>query len=291
MSTWLPAAEPFLGVERWRRREVYDVVVLAIPSAASSLAPSRADRGPGLIRQVSQALRRHEPSRDGGWYEADHGRRLCGGLRIADAGDIVPVGGADRPMDLSVREHLAEVRQTCRLLVALVGDDSWTYEVVAGARGRLLHLDAHEDRNPHRPTGIDHANVMSRVLEDSPHLRIGQWGRRGISPVPPDPSPPRYHRLRSAGEARDFVLRAEMPTHVALDVDVVDPREVTSVACPLPGGPSLAEIERVCKSASGLRTLSVAEFAPTPGSRASAVEAYALTSFLLRVVDATVTPR
>jgi arginase family enzyme len=278
--------ETFCGVEQWEPGESYDVVITSISSAASSLARSHAGRGPALMRRVSRAIR--QPSPGTGWHDLADDRSLCARLRIADAGDYVPSGSGSRRVDVRLTARLAVLRTTCRLLVVLVGDDSWTYEVMAGQRGRLMHLDAHEDRNPHRRDGIDHSNVISRLLDDAPGLTVGQWGRRGVSPLPPDSAPPRYRRLCSPSEASEFLSASAGYTHIALDIDVIDPREISNVTCPLPGGPSLERIELICTSATGLRTLSLAEFAPAPASRIAAVEAYALVVFLLRVISAVV---
>lgn len=276
----------FCGVEDWHPDGSYDVVVVGIPSSVGSLAGSRAGEGPALVRRVSSVLAHRSPGRSG-WFDLESDRTLCGDLRIADAGDVAPdAGDEDRPSP-TVTARLERVRRTCRLLVVLSGDDSWTYEVMATQRGRLLHLDAHEDRNPHQTGALNHANVIARLLDDQPALHVGQWGRRGLSPEPPPGGGTRVTTLRSEAAASVFAASAEgTELHVALDVDVVDPREMTSVTCPLPGGATLAAVEALCRAAVGLRTLSVSEFAPR-GDPRSLVEAYALVQLILRVVDAT----
>ncbi len=283
----------FLGAGRWQPGDVRDVVVVGIPSSTASRAPSHADRGPDLLRRVSAVLRQPSPQA-AGWYDVARDRLLCTGVDVADAGDLIPsVEGAQRP-DKLVIDSLRELRGSCRLLVVLLGDDSWTYEVMSGQRGRLLHLDAHEDRSPGRPTVLDHANHVAHILDSSPDLTIGQWGRRGLQPGPPGPTPGRYRRLARPAEAVTLVAGGEggeSPTHIALDVDVIDPREMSSVTCPLPGGLSVRQVEEICVRARRLQTLSVAEFAPRPGSRSGAIEAYMLIELLVRVMHAAVGER
>lgn len=277
--------QTFCGVEGWDPAGRYDVVVVGIPSSAGSLAGSRACDGPALVRRVSAVLAHRSPGTSG-WFDLERDRTLCRGLRIADAGDVGPdAGDEDRP-NATLAARLERIRRTCRLLVVLSGDDSWTYEVMATQRGRLLHLDAHEDRNPYQTGALNHANVIGRLLDDQRSLLVGQWGRRGLSPEPPRDCG-RHLALRSEAAASAFAAEEGTELHIALDVDVVDPREMSSVTCPLPGGPTLASVEALCRSAAGLQTLSLSEFAPR-GDPRSLVEAYALVQLLLRVVDATV---
>lgn len=278
-------AQTFCGVEEWQCRDSYDVVIVAIPSSAGSLAPSRAADGPHLVRRVSAALRRPDPT--GGWFDLATSEEISRGLRMADAGDIVVMAGGSRP-DQSVITELDAIRRSCQLLVVLVGDDSWTYEVVAGQSGSMLHLDAHEDRAIRAGLPLNHADFIARILDDQPQLRLSQWGRRGLSPRTPPGAASNYEVLHDEEAVRARVaLEGQGRWHIALDIDVVNPTEMTSVTCPLPGGPSLDAIQSLCCSVNELATLSVAEFAPRKGVQ-SALEAFALSQALLRIIDATV---
>jgi len=279
----------FANVEKWKRGENYDAVIASVSSSNGSLAPSHAHSGPDLIRRVSAALAREYKGKQHGWVDLVTGERFCSDIRIADAGEIanefepIPRPSAD------ISRRIEKIRQSTRLLVMLIGDDSWTYEVMFSQTGKLLHLDAHIDKNPRYPDVLNHANHIERLLQDNHEIIVGHWGRRGIVPDEGDniQRNSRYHILKDIKDVNIFFKMSDIiQKHIALDIDIVNPNEIMSVTCPMPGGPSLNTLEQLICSVGSFKTLSIAEFAPTSRFPTSATEAFALCEFILKAIDA-----
>jgi arginase len=107
----------------------------------------------------------------------------------------------------------------------------------------VLWLDAHGDLNTSEtsPSGNDWGMPL-RTLLDRGTIAAGDvvlWGARNLDP-------PEEEYIAAAGiddDSAALLDRAEA-VYVALDCDVLDPGEL-AVFMPEPGGPSLAEVERL----------------------------------------------
>ncbi|MGW4650577.1 arginase family protein [Kitasatospora sp. NPDC004289] len=261
------ATEGFLGAEPWRANGHWDVVVVGLPYSGSSAA-GRADLGPGMLRSVSRAvspgpLRGPVP----GWWDRAEQELLCAGLTFADAGDLrMDPLNAGQDLDL-VPEVLERLRGTCRLLVVLGGDDSLGYWVHEGFAGVLVHLDAEQDdQEPRCPSGPTRSDFV-RHLERLEELRIVQYGQRGLVQGRPEGPGDRRDLARDVAELKSLVAGSGAAAcAVLLDVSVLDPGVVRSVAAPLPDGLTTDQLGGTLRAVGSagvpVRQLTVTEFAP-----------------------------
>jgi formiminoglutamase len=226
-----------------------DLAILGVPAFATSISTTGAHATPAAVRR---ALARYST-----WCAS---RRIDLGELLApwDRGDVedpdLPVEGEWR-----VRTAAQTAVAKARLLVAIGGDNSLTYPVMAGTFGDelpnagLVTLDAHHDLREGRSNGTpvrdlieaglpgehvvqvgiaDWANSRSYATEA--HARgvtvigRGEVGRRGIEAC--------------MAEALDTAAAAGGGLYVDLDLDVCD--RAVAPACPasLPGGLSAADI-------------------------------------------------
>jgi formiminoglutamase len=225
-----------------------DLAVLGVPTFATSISPTGAHATPAAVRR---ALARYST-----WSDS---RRLELGDLLApwDRGDVedpdVPVEGEWR-----VRTAARTAAVKARLVVAIGGDNSLTYPVMAGAfgddlsRAGLVTLDAHHDLREGRSNGTPVRNLIEAGLPGEHIVQIGiaDWANsnsygaeahaRGITVIG------RGEVARRGiddclTEAFEVAGRGGDGVYVDLDLDVCD-RSVAP-ACPasLPGGLSAAE--------------------------------------------------
>ena len=127
-------------------------------------------------------------------------------------------------------------------------------EGLAARQGRLslVWLDAHGDLNtPESSPSGNQWGMPLRMLIDSGAVEAADVvliGARNLDP-------PEEEFIRSSGlhigeEGIDAALDGAGCTYVALDCDVLEPTEM-SVFMPEPGGPSVADVERILVSVSG----------------------------------------
>jgi arginase family enzyme len=100
--------------------------------------------------------------------------------------------------------------------------------------------------------------------------------------------------LRDDAALRDWLDREPVDVAtLALDVDVLDPSLLRSVAAPVPDGwctdDVLGVVRALRRSGKRVARLSVAEFSPTPGDDAD-IDAMRLVHLLLRAIDEIVRP-
>jgi arginase len=118
-------------------------------------------------------------------------------------------------------------------------------EGLAARHGRLgiLWLDAHGDLNTPEtsPSGNEWGMPLRMILEHGAvdPRDVVLWGARNLDP-------PEEEFIAAAGIGGDVepVLEAADAVYVALDCDVFEPDEL-AVFMPEPGGPSLADVERL----------------------------------------------
>ena len=136
-------------------------------------------------------------------------------------------------------------------------------EGLAARQGRVsvVWLDAHGDLNT--PESSPSGNVWGmplRMLLDSGAIEaadVALVGARNLDP--PEEEFIRESGLRVGEEGIAQALEGSGCTYVALDVDVLEPSEM-SVFMPEPGGPSRQEVERILRSVSGQREVLGAGF-------------------------------
>ncbi|MCW4458917.1 arginase family protein [Microbacterium sp. MPKO10] len=227
-----------------------DLTLIGIPTARTSLSPTRADATPAAVRE---ALRRYSP------FAHDRDADLDV-LTLADAGDIID---PDRDED-AARQRVADVATRSRLTVALGGDNAATVPAALGAWGGdiatagLITLDAHYDLRDGRSngspvrrlieTGLDGHRVVQIGIQDFANSRAYAERARelGITVITRDDLL-RLPLDDVLAEALAVAGGAGGPIHVDLDVDVCD--RAVAPACPAstPGGIAAHELRRVAR--------------------------------------------
>lgn len=225
-----------------------DLAVLGVPTFATSISPTGAHATPAAVRRALARL-----------------STWCASRRV-DLAVVAPwdVGDVDDPDaavegEFRVRARAETAFAKTRLVLALGGDNSATYPVMAGAfgdqlsRAGLVTLDAHHDIRDGRSNGSPVRNLLDAGLDPARVVQVGiaDWANsksysdeaqaRGITVVG-------RHDVAMRGvdmvmrEALDVAGAAGGPVYVDLDLDVCD--RAVAPACPasLPGGLSGAEV-------------------------------------------------
>jgi formiminoglutamase len=227
-----------------------DLAVLGVPTFASSISPTGAHATPAAVRRALGRLSTWAPSRGVDVAE----------LAPWDLGDVddpdVPVEGEWR-----TRQRARTAAVKARLLVALGGDNSATYAVMAGAfgddlgRAGLVTLDAHHDFREGHSNGSPVRELVEAGLDPERVVQVGiaDWANsrsyhdevvaRGVTVV--FRSEVERRGLEAClADALEVAGAGGGGVYVDLDVDVCD-RSVAP-ACPasLPGGLSAAELRQ-----------------------------------------------
>lgn len=220
------------------------LLVVGVPTARSSISPSRADTTPAAVRA---ALRRYST------YDADLDVELEA-LRVTDAGDL-PVAELDGDDLLAQVERGVRALPSADLVVLLGGDNALTRPAARAllpelSTAGLLTLDAHHDvRGFH--DGPTNGTPVRGLLDDGlPGRNVVQIGigaltnsaayrrwcdERGITVVTASQA-----RRRGVAtvvhEALDGLARRCSAVYVDLDVDVVDAAFAPGCPGARPGG-------------------------------------------------------
>jgi formiminoglutamase len=242
-----PRASDWLAAGPGDRR--VDLAVLGVPAFATSLSQTGAHATPSAVRRALGRLST--------WCAS---RRIDVAEMIApwDRGDVadpdVPVEGEWR-----VRTAAETAMSKARLLVAIGGDNSLSYPVMAGAFGDdlpsagLVTLDAHHDLRDGRSNGTPVRDLIEAGLPGEQIVQVGiaDWANsrsyateahaRGVTVIGRGEVATRGvdDCLR---EAFDIAGAGGAGIYVDLDLDVCD--RAVAPACPgaLPGGLSATEL-------------------------------------------------
>jgi formiminoglutamase len=248
-------------------REV-DLAVLGVPTFATSISPSGAHATPAAVRR---ALGRYST-----WSAA---RRidLAEVLAPWDRGDVedpdVPIEGKWR-----TRTAAATAAAKARLLLAVGGDNSLTYPVMAGVFGDdlpnagLITLDAHHDLREGQSNGTPVRELIEAGLPGERIVQIGiaDWANsrsyaaevhaRGITSIGRG-EVERRGIAECMNDAFEIAGAGSAGIYVDLDLDVCD--RAVAPACPasLPGGLAAAEVMRAAFLAGLERRVRVVDIA------------------------------
>jgi formiminoglutamase len=226
-----------------------DLAVLGVPTFATSISQTGAHATPAAVRRALGKLST--------WCAS---RRLDLGETVApwDRGDVedpdVPVEGEWR-----VRIAASTAAAKARLLIALGGDNSLTYPVMAGVfgddlpRAGLVTLDAHHDLREGRSNGTPVRDLIEAGLPGEQVVQVGiaDWANsrsyateahaRGVTVI--ERSTVAERGVESClREAFDVAGSAGGGLYVDLDLDVADRSVAPGCPASLPGGLSAAEI-------------------------------------------------
>ena len=279
-----------------------DVAALGVPYDAGATHRGGSRHAADLLRRAGGTCFPYVEGADGralGVHDPVAGRRLLAGISIADLGDLpatAPVRNG--PVLDRLRTTVAHLSSAGTFPLVLGGDHSVALPTVLGqadAYGRIgvIQLDAHTDRGA--TDGDDwrdhahHANFVSWLLADDRVAQVVQLGVRQREPRPPADDPrvtvwPGRHVVEVDVEELLADLPADLPWHVTLDVDGLDPSVLTATATPVPGGPDHHELGTVLAALAGQRKvvgLDVCELLDD----APVHEAMIVADLLVRVLD------
>lgn len=223
-----------------------DLAVLGVPTFATSISQTGAHATPAAVRRHLGRLSTWSPAR-----QVD-----LADLAAQDHGDVADVDTPDAG-EHRVRSAAAKALREARLLVALGGDNSATYPVMAGppqleAAG-LVTLDAHHDYREGRSNGTPVRDLVEAGLDARRVVQVGiaDWANSrsyydeltGLGATVITLSEVRRRGIEACiAQALDIAGSAGGRVHVDLDLDVCD--RAVAPACPasLPGGLSAAEV-------------------------------------------------
>lgn len=224
-----------------------DLALLGVPAHRTSISATGAHATPAAIRE---ALARYST------YSWTHDVDVAD-LNAVDLGDVAEPDGPEGEARV-----MAAASVDARLLVALGGDNSITYSVMAGVCGDrladagLVTLDAHHDLRDGESNGSPVRRLIEAGLGGSRVVQIGindfsnsrEYAARarelGITVITRDAL-----RRRPIDdvmvEALGIAASGGGPIHVDLDVDVCDRSVVPACPAAAPGGISADELRQV----------------------------------------------
>lgn len=256
-----------------------DLAVLGVPAFATSLSQTGAHATPSAVRRTL--------AKRSTWCAS---RRIDLAELVApwDRGDVedpdVPVEGEWR-----VRTAAATAAAKARLLVAIGGDNSLSYPVMAGVFGEqlpsagLVTLDAHHDLRDGRSNGTPVRDLIEAGLPGEQIVQVGiaDWAdsrsyateahARGVTVIGRGEVANRGIE-RCMREAFEIAAAGGGGLYVDLDLDVCD--RAVAPACPgsLPGGLSATEILQAAFLAGHEPRVRVVDIAEVDATRDAADE-------------------
>jgi agmatinase len=298
---------PVLRLPEALRGDTADVVFMGVPYDVGTTHRAGARLGPGYLRGASGALFQYdtrEPTPTGMWDPAT-GDWLLRGVRLADAGNLPGVVFSRNGQVFDdLQMVVATLASRGRLPVVLGGDHSISLPVIRGlaeAHGRIgvVHFDAHNDLATLTPGDMrahcHHGNFMSWVLADPRVESVVQIGVRQLEKTAPVTSPklhvwPGHSATAATAEAVLATLPADLPWHITVDVDVLDPGILGSTGTPLPNGLLHRELVRLLDLVGRHRTVVGMDLVELiPG--ASDNEGLIACDLILRAIAAATAPR
>lgn len=243
-----------------------DAVILGLPFDAGVTGVPGQRHGPEIFRKLSPG---HAWSLDahgalGGLIDPTTGGPVLEGRRVFDLGDLgaVPIDPrVDRAAYYRALTGLAERLTRTRAVPLFVGGDhSLTAPVVTGlaaAHGpvRLVCFDAHCDFSG-RPmpalADITHGDFLGHLLGAGAVTGCELYGVRTLLPGSCGPLPASLRCTYAYGFPEPADPVAGEPTHLSIDLDVIDPTEFPATGHPEAGGYRLREllaaVEHVCRT-------------------------------------------
>ena len=145
--------------------------------------------GPAAARHASwEQFAYGESLEDGavGWYDVESDRDRLRGVTMVDVGDVVIQGADDQGNFARMREAADRIVGHGCVLVAVGGDHSISFPLVAGAathrRLEMVHVDAHADfcdeLDGSRLTGAKY--VLRRIAELPDVIGVSALGLRNV---------------------------------------------------------------------------------------------------------------
>lgn len=277
---------PYTGIARFLRGDIReertdfksDIVFVGIPYDAGASNRPGARYGPQALRAASMLYSYGEKGRKfQGTYDAEKGKRILGGISIADAGDIETFSNDPNLTLEIIMEEMGKVYKASKVAVIAGGDHSISYGSVVqlGEECDVIHFDAHTDyMDTENDSYCAHGTVMNKVSQLAHVRRIVHCGIRGL-----------LNSEDSIGKAvknGDIVITAEevhkrgtgiiqeylskdVHHYITFDIDVLDPSIAPGTGTPEPGGFSyrqMRELLLIVGKTRKLRAIDVVEVNP-----------------------------
>ncbi|PKW28091.1 agmatinase [Phycicoccus duodecadis] len=260
-----------------RREDVpdFDIAVLGVPFDAGVTYRPGARFGPSAIRAASRLLRPYNPAQDVSPFEV---------AQVVDAGDVVA-----NPFDITegleaISAAATELIGPGRPLVALGGDHTISLPLLRALHTAygpiaLVHFDAHLDTwDTYFGAPCTHGTPFRRASEEglvakghSAHVGIrgSLYDRRDLL----DDAELGFTCIHArdldsigvAGAVERIKARVgDLPVHVSIDIDVLDPAFAPGTGTPEAGGLTSRELLAILRGLGDLRLVSadIVEVAP-----------------------------
>ncbi len=190
-----------------------------------------------------------------GWNSVEN-KKLLVNSRIRDCGDIFSIVGEDFEKLFKRINIVSKMLFKKKVIPVFIGGDhSISHPILAGLKHifkkqvGLIHIDAHHDLGdtikniPH-----SHGNVFRKCHDDGLLKEHLQFGVRGYSDLPNVKNRVTYFTSDEIKlnryEAR-LNPHENLPYHLSLDIDVIDPTIVPGTGTPVIGGISVEELKKL----------------------------------------------
>ena len=228
-----------------------NVVVFGVPFVHGVARGGGMFHAPDTLRLLTAGERIAE-----GIWDYSCRRRVIERLCVSDHGNIVHRASMRRSLWFAKVEGITHaLAKRGAIPLGIGGDHTVALPLasgVAGAHGsvQVVHLDAHHDYTPIFPeTCPTHSNFIGFLAARPDVERIVQVGLRGYSSLLPVPM---EKVVQTSVEEMKSVLQAGVPVYLSIDTDVFDPSIAPAVWHPLPMGLSLADLDRILRTITGL---------------------------------------
>ena len=213
-----------------------EYVIIGVPLDFTSLGRRGVDKAPNLIREALFQIETYNYSYDIDLYE----------VPFHDLGNLVASTVAQKGLE-KLENVIRLVLKGNAIPVVIGGEHLITLPIVKALKKKfdqicLVVLDAHLDLRAEYPKGarFTHATVMRRISELINPENIYIIGAHAFSREEIRYAQKKGIRVFTASESilntlMDFDF-SDLPCHLSIDLDVVDPSIVPGVSYPEPGG-------------------------------------------------------
>lgn len=244
-------------------------VLIPAPIDSTTSFRSGARYGPSAIVAASAALED---------YDLELGIDVAD-LGIHTADPLEPHVGDPEQMALRVRDAVAHYQQQGKITGVIGGDHSAAIGSALATLERfpdlsVLYIDAHADlRDSYQGTGWGHGSAARRIAERCPVSLVGvrtlaQEEHEHINRV----GMPVCYWPPQDDDCLDDIIDGLSPTvYISVDLDVLDPAEMSAVGTPEPGGMRWSDLTHLLRQVSERRRVvafDVCELAPNEGPAA-----------------------
>ncbi|MCS7253212.1 MAG: agmatinase [Armatimonadota bacterium] len=258
MPLWQPFLEAKVGLDG-------KIAIVGIPWDGSSSFRSGMRHAPDAIRVASDSIESYSHV-----FQVDLRH-----IDLVDLGNMLLPHSAEEAIN-AISTLVFKLHKDGKKTVCIGGDHSITIGVVDGLlkahrRLQVIVFDAHSDwRDEYNGSKFSHACTVRRLSELVGMENLFVFGVRSFFGYEP------MELYRDLNELA-WLIASDVPTHVSVDLDVIDPSVIPAVGNPEPGGLQFCEFVRAIQRLHtiGCKVVSVdlVELCPQHDTGASAVTA------------------